>query len=151
VRAADEELRAFARGVYPPALTTGGLVAAIAELAAAGTLPVTVAIEGGRLPVDVETTAYFVCAEALANASKHARAGHVTITGTPDRDVLRLAIADDGVGGADPAGSGLRGLRDRVTALGGTLDVESPAGGGTTVRAVLPVRMAFAGRPEAGA
>ena len=151
VHAADDELRAFARGVYPPALTTGGLAAAIAELAAAGTLPVTVTIEGGRLPVDVEATAYFVCAEALANASKHARAGRVTITGTSDGDALRLAIADDGVGGADPAGSGLRGLRDRVAALGGTLDVDSPAGGGTTVRAVIPVRPSLVERPGAGA
>ena len=149
VRAADDELRAFARGVYPPR-SPGGLAAAIAELAAAGTLPVTVAIEGGRLPVDVETTAYFVCAEALANASKHARAGRVTIAGTKDGGALRLTIADEGVGGADPAGSGLRGLRDRVAALGGTFDVDSPAGGGTTVRAVIPVRPSRVERPGAG-
>ena len=148
VRAADDELRAFARGVYPPALTTGGLAAAIAELAAAGTLPVTVTIEGGRLPVDVETTAYFVCAEALANASKHARAGHVTITGSTAGESLALSIADDGVGGADPSGWGLLGLRDRVAALGGTLDVDSPAGGGTTVRAVIPVRQPFVERTD---
>ena len=82
---------------------------------------------------------------------RHAHAGRVTITAGSDGDWLRLAISDDGIGGADPAGWGLRGLRDRVAALGGTLEVESPGGGGTTVRAVIPVRPAGAGRAEAGA
>jgi signal transduction histidine kinase len=101
--------------------------------------------------VEVEATAYFVCAEALANASKHGRAGHVTITGVPNDSALHLAIVDDGVGGADPAGRGLRGLRDRVAALGGSLDVVSPDGGGTTVRAVIPVRHGSIGDPGGGA
>ena len=148
VHAADDELRAFARGVYPSVLTTGGLVAAIEELAAAGTLQVTmtVTLEEARLPVDVEATAYFVCAEALANASKHADAGRVTVSASTAGDALALVVADDGRGGADPAGSGLRGMHDRVAALGGTLDVRSPAGGGTTVRAVIPIRPAIVGR-----
>jgi signal transduction histidine kinase len=100
---------------------------------------VTVSIEGPRLPEDVEATAYFVCAEAMANAAKHAQASRVRISGGFDGAVWRVVVADDGVGGADPKGSGLRGLRDRIVALGGSLDVESPAGGGTTVRAVIPV------------
>ena len=146
VQAADDELRAFARGVYPSVLTTRGLAAAVEELAAGGTLSVMVTVDEARLPVDVEATAYFVCAEALANASKHAHAGRVIVRASVSGEALALLVADDGLGGANPAGSGLRGLRDRVVALGGSLDVHSPAGGGTTVRAVIPVRPAIARR-----
>ena len=88
-----------------------------------------------------------MCAEALANVSKHAHAGPRHGERNNRRATcLALVVADDGLGAADPAGSGLRGIRDRVAALGGTLDVDSPAGGGTTVRAAIPVRPAFAGR-----
>ena len=93
-----------------------------------------------RLPDQVEVAAYYAVSEALANAAKHARASVVHVElGTPDAS-LRLAIRDDGIGGADPArGSGLTGLRDRIEAVGGTIDVTSPADGGTTLLITIPV------------
>jgi signal transduction histidine kinase len=94
-----------------------------------------------RLPESVEVTAYFVASEALANVAKHAQATLVRVEVRVDGDTLHLSIADDGVGGANPArGSGLVGLTDRVEALGGTLTIRSPAGEGTTMRVELPVR-----------
>jgi signal transduction histidine kinase len=128
----------FALGVYPAALTSGGLAAAIASLAAATPLPLSVDIDPGRFPEAIEATAYFVCAEAIANAAKHAHATAVRVEGIAVDGSLRLTITDDGVGGADTEGSGLRGLRDRVGFVGGTLAVDSPAGGGTRVEAVIP-------------
>jgi signal transduction histidine kinase len=91
-----------------------------------------------RPPAVVESAAYFVVAEALANAAKHSRAQQVRIRIEASADLLRLEVTDDGVGGADPNGSGLLGLRRRVAALDGALQVTSPAGGPTTVRAELP-------------
>jgi signal transduction histidine kinase len=92
-----------------------------------------------RLPAGVESTAYFVVAEALTNASRYARATHAEVEVRRVNGSVTVEVRDDGVGGADPAaGSGLRGLADRVSALDGRLDVDSPPGGGTTVRAVLP-------------
>ena len=95
---------------------------------------------GRRLPGPVEVAAYYAVSEALANAAKHAHASAVHVElDTPDT-VLRLAIRDDGIGGADPAqGSGLIGLSDRIEAVGGTLDVTSPAAGGTTLLIEIPV------------
>ena len=135
----------FALGVYPAALTEGGLAAAITGLAAATPLPLVVDIDPGRFPEAIEAAAYFVCAEAIANAVKHAHATGVRVEGTATAGSLRLTITDDGVGGADAEGSGLRGLRDRVGFLGGTLAVESPAGGGTRVEAVIPAEPAASG------
>jgi len=105
------------------------------------------ALPAGRLPAAVETTAYFVVAEALTNASKHGRASGAEIGVRVAEDAAIVQIRDDGVGGADPSvGTGLRGLVDRVSALGGELDVESPHGGGTAITARIPLS-AYAARP----
>lgn len=139
VGAATRELRLFALGLYPATLSEGGLAAAVTTLAAATPLPISVEIVPDRLPEAVEAAAYFVCAEAFANAVKHARATRVRVEGVTTPESLRLSITDDGVGGADSEGWGLRGLRDRVGFVGGTLTVTSPDGGGTRVEAVIPV------------
>jgi signal transduction histidine kinase len=134
-----QELRDLARGIHPPVLADRGLAAALATLADRSALPVTVAVDlDGRLPPAVESAAYFVAAEALANAAKHSGADRIAIDVTRRGDVLRVEIEDDGRGGADPAGGGLTGLRRRVEALDGTLAVTSPPGGPTVVRAELP-------------
>jgi signal transduction histidine kinase len=91
-----------------------------------------------RLPSDLEATAYFVACEALANAVKHSRASLVEITAVVEGSNLVVTILDDGAGGADPGGGGLRGLADRVEARGGRLWVDSPAGGGTRITAEIP-------------
>jgi signal transduction histidine kinase len=92
-----------------------------------------------RLPPDVEATAYFVIAEALTNVAKHARAGEARVTVRSDASALRVEIADDGVGGAFPGGSGLLGMEDRLEAVGGRLEILSPPGGGTTLRVAIPL------------
>ena len=96
-------------------------------------------MDGARCPAAVEAAAYFVCAEALANIAKHAQASRVSVSVKRDEARLWLAVSDDGVGGADPGpGSGLRGLADRVEALGGSLAVDSPRGAGTRLVAEIP-------------
>ncbi|HEX7299285.1 MAG TPA: histidine kinase [Solirubrobacteraceae bacterium] len=137
---AIEELRELARGIHPAVLSDRGLAPALAALAARLPLPVEiVAAPEQRLPASIEAAVYFVVSEALANVTRYARATHVQIAVTTDDRQVVAAVADDGIGGADPAkGSGLRGLTDRVAALDGRLEVESPAGRGTTVRAVIP-------------
>jgi signal transduction histidine kinase len=138
---ARDELGEFARGVHPSVLSEGGLDAALADLAERALVPVELSPCGERFEPAVEAAAYFVCAEALANIGKYAEASHAVIAAIRRDDRVEVAIADDGVGGADvAAGSGLRGLRDRVEALGGTLSVESPAGAGTRIVASLPLR-----------
>jgi signal transduction histidine kinase len=138
-REALEELRTLARGIHPPVLADRGLEAAIAALAARTPLEVNIAADLPRRPPRaVETAAYFVAAETLANAGKHAGAGHVDIVLREEGDDLVVEVMDDGRGGADPQGNGLRGLARRVEALDGQLEVVSPAGGPTTIRAVLP-------------
>jgi signal transduction histidine kinase len=133
------ELRDLARGIHPPVLADRGLDAALLSLANSTPLKVTLSIQvPERPPAVVETTAYFVAAEALANAAKHARAETVSIEITRVDHALELEVTDDGVGGADPDGAGLLGLRQRVAALDGTLEVRSPPGGPTTIRARLP-------------
>jgi signal transduction histidine kinase len=134
------ELRRLSQGIHPGVLVERGLRAAVAELTWNAPAPVAVDWDApDRLPDDIETAAYYVIAEALANTAKHARAGSVRV-GVKARDgLVRIEIADDGAGGADPAaGAGLRGLGDRVAALGGDLTVDSPAGEGTTVRMEVP-------------
>jgi len=139
VEQALRELRDLARGVHPPVLTDRGLGAAVASLAHASAIPVVVEErDAERPPAVVETAAYFVVAEAVANAAKHAAATQITVRIAGDDRHLVVEIADDGRGGADPAGSGLLGLRRRVEALDGTLAVTSPSGGGTVLRAELP-------------
>jgi signal transduction histidine kinase len=133
-----EELRDLARGIHPPVLSDRGLEAAVGALAARSPIRVSVSVEADRPPAAVETAAYFVAAEALANASKHADPTRVDIRIARDRRALVVEVVDDGRGGADPAGAGLTGMRRRVEALDGTLHVSSPAGGPTVVRAELP-------------
>jgi signal transduction histidine kinase len=134
------ELRDLARGIAPPVLADRGLPAAVEAVAARSAIRATVeATISRRPPPVVETAAYFVAAESLTNAAKHAGEGaraHVSIRDGADR--LTLEVSDDGRGGADPAGSGLTGLRHRVEALDGVLTVTSAAGAGTVIRAELP-------------
>jgi signal transduction histidine kinase len=138
---AVEELRELGRGIHPAVLTGSGLAAAIESLAERSPLHVTVDVESnGRLPEPVEVTAYYVVSEALANCQRHAGASSVRVGTERSGDDLVVTVTDDGRGGADVgAGSGLRGLEDRVAALGGRLSVESAPGRGTTVRAEIPV------------
>jgi signal transduction histidine kinase len=133
------ELRDLARGIHPPVLADRGLEAALASLASSTPLRVQLSVDVSPRPAPaVESAAYFVAAEALANAAKHARAKRVDITISRHGDMIDLQVRDDGQGGANPEGSGLRGLRRRVEALDGTLSVISPRGGPTTIRAQLP-------------
>jgi signal transduction histidine kinase len=140
LQASLDELRALARGLHPAVLTDRGLAAALRALA--DRAPVPVEIEGVPpvpLPPAVETAAYFVVTEALTNVAKYAHARSATVTLARAAGELAVEVADDGVGGADAAsGSGLRGLTDRVAALCGRLELESPSGGGTRVRARIP-------------
>jgi signal transduction histidine kinase len=134
------ELRDLARGIHPAIVSDSGLAAAVESLIEVA--PVKVALDlqvTGRLPAAVETTGYFMVSEALANVTKHAGAASARVTIGVQQGRLLLEVADDGVGGADPArGSGLRGLEDRLAALGGCLRIESPPLGGTRLLAELP-------------
>jgi signal transduction histidine kinase len=137
--AAIGELRDLARGIAPPVLADRGLVAAVEALGQRAQIPVAVKASIQRRPVPVvETAAYFVVAEALTNAAKHAGGAPATVELADHGDRLVIEVRDEGPGGADAAGSGLMGLRHRVAALDGSLSVDSPAGGGTSVRAELP-------------
>jgi signal transduction histidine kinase len=134
-----EELRDLARGIHPPILTDRGLEAAVADLVSRSPVPVTLSVDlPERPPPAVEIAAYFVVSEALANAIKYAGATQLQITVGRTRDGLRIVVVDDGKGGANPAGNGLTGMRQRVEALDGRLVVASPEGGPTTVTAELP-------------
>ena len=134
------ELRELARGIHPAILTQNGVGAAVRSLADRSTVPVEVRrAPDARFAPEVEATAYFVVSEALANVSKHAEASHVWIAVEDNRGVLAIDVRDDGIGGATlDAGSGLRGLADRVEAVGGWIDVHSAAGAGSTVHAEIP-------------
>jgi signal transduction histidine kinase len=139
---AHAELRELARGLHPVALSERGLPAALESLTAACAIPVALEVCDDALPDEVATAAYFVVAEALANAARHADASsaRVRVGVLGAGGVVEVEVADDGRGGADvSAGTGLRGLADRVEVLGGRLEVHSPAGGGTRVVARLPV------------
>ncbi|WP_371287042.1 ATP-binding protein [Mycobacterium sp. PS03-16] len=134
------DLQELSRGIHPAILSRGGLGPAVRTLARRSPVPVELDVRvDGRLPESVEVAAYYVVAEALTNAAKHARAGAVTVCVIADDDTLRLSVADDGIGGADAsAGSGLIGLKDRVEAVAGRLEVASPAGVGTTLTVTIP-------------
>jgi signal transduction histidine kinase len=137
---ARAELRELGRGIHPRVLTDHGLAAALAALGRHAPVPVIVTAPDGRLPAGVEAAAYFVCSEALANVAKHAHATRVRCDVERNGAVLHVSVADDGVGGADVRlGSGLRGLSDRVEALGGRLRISSPPDAGTAVTVVLPL------------
>jgi signal transduction histidine kinase len=135
-----EELRELARGIHPAVLTDRGLAPAVQALAARAPVPVDVeAMPTDRLPAAVEAAAYFVVAESLTNVAKYAQAEHASVRVGRQDGFAVVEVSDDGVGGADPAaGSGLRGLADRLAALDGRLEVHSPPGGGTVVRANIP-------------
>jgi signal transduction histidine kinase len=136
---ATTELRELAHGILPSALASGGLRAGMEALASRMSVPVENDVSVDRLPAAVEATAYFVVAEALTNVTKHSDAGRATVTATIDDGTLRIRVRDDGVGGAQPDGSGLLGLADRLAVLDGRLEVQSPAGGGTLVTADIPL------------
>jgi signal transduction histidine kinase len=138
--AAQTELRGLARGLHPVALAKRGLRSALESLSVGSELPMTVDVTDDELPDEVELAAYFVVSEALTNARRYASAGAVEVRVGPVAGQLLVEVADDGRGGADAAcGTGLVGLADRVEALGGRLEVDSPPGGGTRVSACLPL------------
>jgi PAS domain S-box-containing protein len=141
IQEAIEDLRNLSSGLHPTVLTNRGLRAALTSLTAWTPVPVALDVPDDRFPAMIEAAAYFVVAEALANVIKHAEASEVSVTIVPDGDQLRIRVEDDGRGGAAPdrtRRSGLTGLDDRVSAIGGTLQVESPIGAGTRVIASLP-------------
>ena len=134
------ELSEISRGIHPAILSRDGLVPALRALARHSALPVGLDLRiTRRLPEHIEVAAYYAVSEALTNAAKHAHASLVSVGLAGDDATVRLAIRDNGVGGADPArGSGLVGLRDRIEAVGGALTVTSPAGHGTTLVIEIP-------------
>ena len=154
-RGAVQELREIAAGILPATLTQHGLAAAVRALADRLPIPVQVDVPARRLPGPVEVSVYFFCSEALTNVAKHARATSARVRVELDADQCTVEIRDDGVGGAVPRSesSGLVGLRDRIGALNGTMDLVSPAAGGTVLRAVIPLSSfpnQRSGQPEGG-
>jgi signal transduction histidine kinase len=137
---ARRELRELARGIHPATLVERGLAGALRELGARAPVPVEIVASSERFPPAVEAVAYFVCSEGLANIAKYAEASRATVHVARHDGALLVEIADDGIGGADASlGSGLRGLADRVAALGGRFEVLSPSGRGTRLLAELPL------------
>jgi signal transduction histidine kinase len=140
LQASLDELRELARGIHPAVLTDHGLEPALRALADRTPVPVELSVGGGDLPTTVETAIYFVVAEALTNVAKYAQASFATVGVARAGARVTVEIADDGAGGADlTAGSGLRGLADRVAALDGRLELHSPPGDGTRLRAEIPL------------
>ena len=138
--AAQVEMRDLARGLHPVALSERGLRSALESLTVGAETSVTARRHGGELPAEVELAVYFVVSESLTNARKYAGARAVQVRVAPVADALLVEVVDDGCGGADPAcGTGLLGLADRIDALGGSLEVDSPPGAGTRVSARLPL------------
>ena len=137
-----EELRELARGLHPNVLTDRGLGPALEALVLRSPFPVEVVVPDERLPPAVEAAVYYVAAESLANVAKyaHASVAHVEVFESEDGSEIVVQVSDDGVGGADPSrGTGIRGLEDRVASLDGRLAISSPPGGGTRLRASIPV------------
>ena len=135
------ELRELAHGILPAALTDGGLRAGINTVVNRLDLPVEVHAPAERFPPEIEASAYFIVAEALTNVVKHSQATRAEVSVQADDRKLQIEVRDDGVGGANPGGHGLIGLRDRATALGGNLQVTSADDGGTVVTSTLPIRL----------
>jgi signal transduction histidine kinase len=138
----SEELREISHGIHPAILSDGGLEPALRALRRRSAIPVELDLRPGRrLPEPIEVATYYVVSEALTNAAKHAQASVVNVELEANDVMLRLAIGDDGIGGADPGrGSGLLGLSDRVEALGGTLECTSPVGNGTMLLVRIPLK-----------
>jgi signal transduction histidine kinase len=150
-QAALVDLRDLAVGIHPLILTDSGLEAAVESLADRSPVDVTVEIGPDRYAPNVEGAAYFVIAEALTNVAKYAKARTATVRATGQHGVLRIEVADDGIGGADMrSGTGLRGLVDRLAVLDGVLSVDSPVGGGTRICAQIPFVRANASPAPAG-
>jgi signal transduction histidine kinase len=142
LEAAIEDLRELARGLHPPLLAREGLAAAVRAGADRASLPIELDVQlDAKLPDALEAAAYYVCAEAVTNAVKHAQATQVWMRIAQENSALTVEVRDDGVGGAqlDSDGTGLEGMRDRVDALDGTLTIDSPPGEGTRLVAVFPV------------
>jgi PAS domain S-box-containing protein len=147
----NAELRNLAHGILPPALTSGGLRWGVDAMVGRLDLAVDVDVTSERFGEEIEASAYFFVAEALTNVVKHAHAGHAEVTASVEDGMLYVTVRDDGIGGADPGGRGVVGIADRVMALGGRLEIESPAGGGTLLTAELPMsrdRTRSSSRPE---
>ena len=145
-----DDLQELSRGIHPAILSMGGLRPALRALARRSAVPVEMDVRvHRRLPEPVEVAAYSVASELLVNAAKHARASVVAVDAEVSGGILRLRVRDDGIGGADPVGSGLIGLRDRIEALGGTFSVLSPKGHGTEACCQLPV-LTGGGHPGPG-
>lgn len=140
IKDALAELRELARGLHPAVLSTDGLAPALNQLATRSKMPVAVNVPEARFPAEVETAAYFVAAEALANVAKYSRASQASVSVEAGHGRVLVYVCDDGIGGATlGSGTGLAGLADRVEALDGKLTIESPVGHGTTVKAEIPV------------
>jgi len=138
--AAQVEMRDLARGLHPVALSERGLRSALESLTGGAETSVTVDVTADELSPEVELAAYFVVSESLTNAHKYAGASAIEVRVAPVRGALLVEVVDDGCGGADPGcGTGLLGLADRIDALGGSLEVDSPPGAGTRVSALLPL------------
>ena len=142
-----DDLRETARGIHPAILAKGGLRATLKTLASRSAVPVELRVAvKERLPEPVEVSAYYVAAEALTNVARHARASSVSVDVEVAGEVLRVAVRDDGCGGADfSGGTGLAGLKDRVEAIGGLIFLDSPRGAGTSLRVELPITAANGG------
>jgi len=138
IQATVRELRELANGLHPGVLEDGGLSAALQELAARAPVPIALDVLERRLPAGVESSAWFIACEAITNVVKHARAKSVSLSAREDGGMLILSIEDDGLGGADPQGHGVKGMADRAEAAGGRLSIRELADGGTSVCAVLP-------------
>jgi signal transduction histidine kinase len=140
------ELRDLSRGIHPALLTEGGLGQALRAMTRRSPIPVSLDVRvRERLPDQVEISAYYIVAEALTNAAKHSGASLITVSAEVEQvdSALRVKVADDGVGGAEfSGGTGLLGLKDRVDALGGRIDLHSPRAAGTTLSVTLPLNRA---------
>jgi signal transduction histidine kinase len=139
-----DDLREIVSGIHPAILTQRGLAAAIDSLAAGLPISVQLDVPDSRLPAPVEASVYFFCSEALTNVVKHAHAGSASVRVTLTDDRCAVEVRDDGIGGAQPRSetSGLNGLRDRIGALNGTMEITSPATGGTVLEASIPLPLA---------
>jgi signal transduction histidine kinase len=135
----NENLRELSHGILPAVLIRGGLRAGVDAIAARLDLLVDFDVPAERFPADIEASAYFIVAEALTNVVKHAHAARAEVRASVEDGMPQVEVRDDGIGGADPRGHGLVGIGDRVTALGGRLEIESPSGGGTLLAATLPL------------
>jgi signal transduction histidine kinase len=141
----NDQLRELVHGILPAVLRRGGLRAGVETLVTRMALPVSVDVTAERLAPNLEANAYFIVAEALTNAVKHAQAGSAQVRAFVEGDALHVEVRDDGVGGAGlDGGSGLLGLQDRAAALNGEIRVDSPRDGGTVIVAILPVPAASA-------